>query len=232
MSLRELSVEAQEWGLRVSDPVSKFLDKFAEGLSEPRRAAVAKIADLLEDDFGRVTIGGFADLYLHDVQRLVTAGGGGKGWAIMFEHYLGFKFKPLPQRGQVPDSAKLVAGSGEAAVHSTEARFKKDKLGAYLKRTGQLNSLVIPESIIEGAVTETVYGHPLTSNDKKAVVRAVCLWIITQYNFVGGCCILFDHLERQLHRKYPRYSGKPWKRSLALFMQNVRRPNATVGLLL
>ena len=65
MSLRELSVEAQEWGLRVSDPVSKFLDKFAEGLSEPRRAAVAKIADLLEDDFGRVTIGGFADLYLH-----------------------------------------------------------------------------------------------------------------------------------------------------------------------
>ena len=49
-TMRELSVEAQEWGLRVSDPVSKLLDKFGEGLSEERRGACTKIADILEDE--------------------------------------------------------------------------------------------------------------------------------------------------------------------------------------
>ena len=83
-TMRELSVEAQEWGLRVSDPVSKLLDKFGEGLSEERRGACTKIADILEDECGRVTIGAFADLYLHDVQRMVQQGGGGKMWAHNF----------------------------------------------------------------------------------------------------------------------------------------------------
>ena len=227
-TMRELSVEAQEWGLRVSDPVSKFLDKFGEGMSEERRGACTKIADILEDECGRVTIGAFADLYLHDVQRMVQQGGGGKMWALNFEHFLGAQFKRISRCG-VPDSARLVESSGSGSSRSsTQARFPKEKLGQYLKRTGQLQSCVIPMHILEGAVQETPPGTPLVKNDKGRVCREVCLWLIKEYKFVGGCKILFGHLEKQLHRVFPRYWGKRWSRSLELINQNVRRPNAEV----
>ena len=64
--------------------------------------------------------------------------------------------------------------------------------------------------------------------DKCRVCREVSLWLIKEYKFVGGCKILFKHLEKQLHRVYPRYWGKRWSRSLELLNQNVRRPNAEV----
>jgi hypothetical protein len=228
-TMRELSVEAQEWGLRVSDPISKFLDKFGETLSEERREACRKIAELLEDECGRVTIGAFADLWLHDVQRIVKQGGGGQRWAHSFEHFLGAQFK-RPSRFGAPDSARLVESSSSESTgrSSTQPRFPKEKLGQYLKRTGQLDACVIPRHILEDAVQDTPPGRPLVKMDKCRVCREVSLWLIKEYKFVGGCTILFKHLEKQLHRVYPRYWGKRWSRSLELLNQNVRRPNAEV----
>ena len=220
--------ELEAHGLNMHDAVDAFWTLMASRMKLERMQTCRDIASGLEDEYGCISIGSMLSLHLHDAETLFEKLGGKRGWTRTVEHILGKQFKRLATSG-VPDSAKL-GEPGGTLVQPRSARFPKEPLGAYLTRAGKLDELLIPEHVLDDAITETrcPSGNTLSKNDKKAVCCAVWCWLLTQYAFVGNCIILFKHLAKQLKKKFPFISGAVWHKSLGYRAENGRRPNAIV----
>ena len=220
-------------GLVESDPADLFWEFFAGRMKEEYRPAIAAIGEELKDEWGCVTVGLLRNpsLPLHNVETIFTENGGKKGWVTSIQHLLNFKYRPLS--GSAPESAHVLTEMASDNVpRAKKARFAREhKLGVYLQSIGQLAGCVIPKEEIEAAIIETAEPRKtrLTFNDSKRVNSAAYKYVAKEYKSVGGCKVLFEHLEKQLRDVMGLAPHRgTWFHTLTNRFESGRRTDASV----
>jgi hypothetical protein len=197
--------ELEALGVQLYDPVEKFWRVFGERMKVhlPEAPACASAISKEISQYGIITVGGMAELEMHEMQECIVDGGGSKKWAKSVQRLLGTNFKessaPVVMSSttsQPPASAALVKTDFKSAG---APRFPNCKLGERLTQHGIINQCVVSEKKLLAVVRETKNPklEQLTYNDTKAVMNIFFEEIFTMYGNVGSCKVLFEHLVKQ-----------------------------------
>jgi hypothetical protein len=234
-----------------SQSIAQFWENYSASMRAENKAVCAKIAIAMEDDWSLATDGpadAMLGLWLHDVQDMIEAAGGKRGWALGVESQLTGQFKRM-QKSAVPESARLVAsesarlvasdadstsgehaasaGAGPLAVISNQ--MSVPKYSETLRKAGTLDKVAIPHARLDACLEETV--NPQTTRikrkEKSNILQEVNAWRVERAS-VGRDKDLTKLLARQLTARFPYIPGAPWKSSLKYLSGNRGRKEVEV----
>ena len=230
LASRQLSLVREE-------TVNEFWSSYGEPMRPDNKAACAKIALAMEDEYS-VASGGPATaqlcLWLHDVQKTCEECGGKRGWALAVEARLGGLFKRMPT--SVPASAALFEPASGTSLKALVKRGKITQLQSLPKysdeliRAGKLDSMRISDARLEECLVDTE--DPLTTRisttEKSNVLQCCFEWRLARKS-VGQDKNLSRVMARQLRNKFPHIPGAEWKKSLKYLSGNRGRKDAEVA---
>ena len=188
--------------------------------SADARLACQRICTVLKGEHGCITVGCMQRLTRNQLARVLAAQGKA-AWLSSVEHLLDHEFTRDSHR--VPDSACLADGQDTPAPTSTALVCKnggtqielykpKERLGAYLKRRGELGLIAIPWDAIATAIEETDAPdiEALSCNDTRAVAAEIFTYLALQWDYVAGDKILHTYIAKALGEKYRPYGSSKW----------------------